>query len=75
MDEKKQDQPASQPDPETLHTTDPEEHMKGPFSSAMQGIRKTAEGNDHPQNQERSAEDRSSEGRNDNTDRAPEDNG
>ena len=23
------------PDPETLHTTDPQEKMKGPFSSAM----------------------------------------
>ncbi len=23
------------PDPETLHTTDPQEHMKGPVSSAM----------------------------------------
>lgn len=49
MEENKKDQPASKPDPETLHTTDPEEHMKGPISSAMQGIRKTAEDNDHPQ--------------------------
>ena len=24
------------PDPETLHTTDPQEHMKGPVSSLMQ---------------------------------------
>ena len=24
------------PDPETLHTTDPQEHMKGPVSSSMQ---------------------------------------
>lgn len=24
-----------QPDPETLHTTDPQEHMKGPVSSPM----------------------------------------
>lgn len=23
------------PDPETLHTTDPQEHMKGPVSSLM----------------------------------------
>jgi hypothetical protein len=29
-----------QPDPETLHTTDPQEHMKGPVSSL---VRKTAE--------------------------------
>lgn len=25
----------SKPDPETLHTTDPQEHMKGPVSSTM----------------------------------------
>lgn len=27
-----------QPDPETLHTTDPQEHMKGPVSSTMHKI-------------------------------------
>lgn len=37
------DQPISKPDPETLHTTDPQEHMKGPISSLMQGIKKEAE--------------------------------
>lgn len=26
------------PDPETLHTTDPQEHMEGPVSSLMHGI-------------------------------------
>ncbi|RYY83994.1 MAG: hypothetical protein EOO15_20310 [Chitinophagaceae bacterium] len=31
------------PDPETLHTTDPQEHMKGPLSSAMNGIADDAE--------------------------------
>lgn len=25
-----------QPDPETLHTTDPQEHMEGPISSLVQ---------------------------------------
>ena len=50
MDTKKHDQPISKPDPETLHTTDPQEHMKGPLSSSMQGIRETAEENDHPSN-------------------------
>ena len=30
---------ARQPDPETLGTTDPQEHMKGPISSFMQGIK------------------------------------
>ena len=52
MEENKKDQPASRPDPETLHTTDPEEHMKGPISSAMQGIRKTAEDNDQGRGRE-----------------------
>lgn len=27
--------PAGKPEPETLHTTDPQEHMKGPISSLM----------------------------------------
>ena len=43
MQDKKHDQPTSKPDPETLHTTDPEEHMEGPISSVMQGIREKAE--------------------------------
>ena len=34
------------PDPETLHTTDPQEHMKGPVSSAMQNIKEEANKND-----------------------------
>ena len=33
-------EPAIKPDPETLHTTDPQEHMKGPVSSIMHGIEK-----------------------------------
>jgi hypothetical protein len=35
-----------QPDPETLHTTDPQNHMKGPISSLMQKIEDKAEKND-----------------------------
>ncbi len=31
------------PEEETLHTTDPQEHMEGPISSIMQGIKKDAE--------------------------------
>ena len=31
------------PDPETLHTTDPQEHMKGPISSAVQGVKHNVE--------------------------------
>ena len=37
---------ARQPDPETLGTTDPEEHMEGPVSSFMQKIKEEAEKND-----------------------------
>jgi len=31
------------PDPETLHTTDPQEEMKGPVSSFMNGVREEVE--------------------------------
>ena len=34
-----------QPDSETLHTTDPQDNMKGPVSSAMQGINNEAQKN------------------------------
>jgi len=34
------------PTPETLHTTDPQEHMKGPVSSTMQNIKDEANKND-----------------------------
>jgi hypothetical protein len=43
---KKHDQPVTQPDPETLHTTDPQEEMKGPISSLMNNIREEAEESD-----------------------------
>ena len=36
---------ARQPDPETLGTTDPEEHMKGPVSSLVQKVKKRVEEN------------------------------
>jgi hypothetical protein len=38
--------PALKPDPETLHTTDPQEHMRGPVSSTMQNIKEEANKND-----------------------------
>jgi hypothetical protein len=38
------DNSSLKPDPETLHTTDPQEHMEGPVSSVMQGIKNEAEG-------------------------------
>ncbi len=37
---------ARQPDPETLGTTDPQEHMKGPISSLMQKTKDGAQKND-----------------------------
>jgi len=44
--EKDKKQPLGQPVPETLHTTDPEEHMEGPISSVMQKIKEEVEDND-----------------------------
>lgn len=40
MDKEKQNKPENEeeiikPDPETLHTTDPQEHMEGPVSSLV----------------------------------------
>ena len=35
------------PDPETLHTTDPQEHMKGPISSSVQKVKEEVEENDN----------------------------
>jgi hypothetical protein len=55
-DNKKHDQPLSKPDPETLHTTDPQENMEGPVSSMMQNIKETAEESDvkrAPENEDR----------------------
>ena len=34
------------PDPETLHTTDPQENMEGPVSSVMQNIKEGVEDNE-----------------------------
>ncbi|RYZ23018.1 MAG: hypothetical protein EOO16_06810 [Chitinophagaceae bacterium] len=38
--------PAGTPDPATLHTTDPQEHMHGPLSDAMHGIGGAVENTD-----------------------------
>ena len=46
--------PALKPDPETLHTTDPQEHMKGPMSSTMQNIKDEGEKNDEVSKEEAS---------------------
>ena len=38
--------PAIKPDQETLHTTDPQEHMEGPISSIVQAVKEKADKND-----------------------------
>jgi len=43
----------TEPDPETLHTTDPQEHMEGPLSSVVQNIKEEAEENDSPEKKEK----------------------
>ncbi len=45
MTDKSQKKDSLAPDPETLHTTDPQEHMKGPVSSTMNKIEEKAEEN------------------------------
>jgi hypothetical protein len=37
---------AVKPDAETLHTTDPQEHMEGPISSLMQKAEESFKSND-----------------------------
>ena len=51
-DKKNEPTPALQPDPETLHTTDPQEHMRGPVSSTMQNIKDEANKNDNVSKEE-----------------------
>lgn len=43
---------AVKPAPETLHTTDPQDHMEGPISSLVQGVKDTAEENDKESKEE-----------------------
>ncbi len=35
-----------EPDPKTLHKTDPQENMEGPISSIVQGVKEEIEEND-----------------------------
>lgn len=46
-----------QPDPETLHTTDPQEHMEGPLSSLMQGTKEGFEDNGSAEEVKKAEED------------------
>lgn len=43
---------AVQPDPETLHTTDPQDEMKGPVSSIVQAAKEKVEENDEESQEE-----------------------
>ena len=43
---------AVQPDPETLHTPDPQEEMKGPISSIVQGVKEKVQENDEESKEE-----------------------
>lgn len=49
---KDKDKSPLKPDPETLHTTDPQEHMKGPVSSAVQEVKEEVEKNDEESKEE-----------------------
>lgn len=55
---KKEDNPISKPDPETLHKTDPQENMEGPISSIMQNIKEEAEENDEKDAEKKKEEDK-----------------
>jgi hypothetical protein len=45
-EEEKHDNPVSQPDPETLHKTDPQENMEGPVSSLLNNAKDKLEENE-----------------------------
>jgi hypothetical protein len=55
-DDQKKEKPkkdtALDPDPETLHKTDPQENMEGPISSLMQNIKEKGETNDKESKEE-----------------------
>ena len=45
LEKEGEDNPVSQPDPETLHKTDPQENMKGPISSLLNKAKDNLEEN------------------------------
>jgi hypothetical protein len=55
-DDKKKDEvknkSTAKPDPETLHTPDPQEEMKGPVSSFIQNVKHEAEKTDEVSKEE-----------------------
>ena len=44
-EEQDENKSISKPDPETLHKTDPQDNMKGPISSLVQGVKEEVEEN------------------------------
>lgn len=50
--DKDNDKLVPMPDEETLHTTDPQEYMKGPLSSRMHSISEEAKKNDKTSKEE-----------------------
>ena len=50
--EEKNENPVSQPDPETLGKTDPQENMKGPISSLVKKVEEKMEKNDEKDKEE-----------------------
>ena len=50
--EKEDNKNTSQPDPETLGKTDPQENMKGPLSSLMNNAKDEMEENDEKDNED-----------------------
>ena len=57
--EQKQDNATPQPDPETLHKTDPQENMKGPLSSLLNNAKENIEehGDERPSDDDNKKED------------------
>lgn len=51
-EKEKDDNPVSQPDPETLGKTDPQENMKGPVSSLVKKVEENMEKNDEKDKEE-----------------------
>jgi hypothetical protein len=54
LKKKKTDEETSaiKPDPETLHKTDPQDNMKGPISSLVNGVKEVVEENDKESKEE-----------------------
>lgn len=53
----KDEHPVSQPDPETLGKTDPQENMKGPVSSLVKKVEEGMEENDKKDKEEETEKD------------------